>query len=330
MPTRKIEQLLEYLSALQATGLTEDSVIALRKALKDPVNLVVAKAASTAALLRARVLIPDLLEAFGRLLQKVAETDPQCWGKNALAKALKELEHDESATFVRGLQHKQMEPVWGSFVDTAGTLRSICVLALLQCTDLTRDDKLWHQMRALTDTEPAVRLEAARALGEMDGREAALLLRLKARMGDKEPSVTGQVLASLLTIERDAAVHFVAEFLEMREDRLQQETREEAALALGASREPAALEALIEHWRKSKGVQGEEILRSISVSRQEAALEFLTKLVRDAREAEALAALEALALYRDSPNIRARVAETVSGRKESSLAERFRQQFPTC
>lgn len=310
--------------------MTDDAVIALRKALEDRVNLVVAKAASVAAQLGARHLTVDLVEAFDRLLQNADEKDPQCWGKNALATALKELGHDESPAFVRGLKHKQMEAVWGSSVDTAGTLRSICVLALLQCADLTRDDKLWHQMRALTDAEPAVRLEAARALEEMDGREAALLLRLKARMGDKEASVTGQVLASLLNIEREAAVRFVAEFLEMREDRLQRETREEAALALGASRRPAAVEALIEHWQRSKGVEGDGILKGIGISRQEAALEFLTKLVRDARETEALAALEALAVHRDSSEIRARVGEAVGRRKESSLADRFQQQFPTC
>lgn len=292
-------------------GLTEEAVGALRKALTHRVNLVAAKAASTATLLAARVLIPDLEAAFDRLLPKGAESDPQCWAKNALAKALKELEFDESPIFLRGLQHKQLEAVWGSFVDTAGTLRSICVLALLQCSDLTRDDKLWHQMRALTDAEPVVRLEAARALEEMEGREAALLLRLKARMGDKEASVTGQVMASLLNVERDGAVPFVAEFLEMGKDRLQQEAREEAALALGGSRQPAAVEALIEHWQRSKGVQGDGILRGISVSRQEAALEFLTKLVRQACEAEALAALDALCLHQGSSEIRASVAEAV-------------------
>ena len=63
--------------------------------------------------------------------------------------------HDESAAFLRGLRHVQMEAVWGSTVDTAATLRSTCALALLQCTDLTREDKLWHVMRALTDRESA-------------------------------------------------------------------------------------------------------------------------------------------------------------------------------
>lgn len=323
MPSRKIEQQLESLNALRSAGATDEATITLRKALNDRVNLVVAKAAATTALLNVSVLIPDLAAAFNRLLDKDAQADPQCWGKNALAKALKDLGYDESQSFIRGLKHVQMEAVWGSRVDTAGTLRSICVLALLQCADLTRDDKLWHQMRALTDREATVRLEAARALEEMDGREAALLLRLKARMGDTEASVTGQALASLLAIEHQAAVAFVGEFLDSHNEELQAE----AALALGASRDAAAIQALIDYWQKLDGRPGGAILRGISASRQDVALDFLTKLVREGSEPEALAAIDALALHRDSAEIRARVTEAVKNRSESSLRDLLRLAF---
>jgi HEAT repeat protein len=304
-------------------GATDEAVATLRKALSDRVNLVVAKAATTTAQLGIHALIPDLAAAFDRLLKKGAEGDPQCWGKNAVAKALKELGHDECGCFVRGLQHVQLEPVWGSTADTAGTLRSICVLALLQCADLTREEKLWNQMRALTDREAAVRLEAARALEEMDGREAAFLLRLKARMGDREPSVTGQVLASLLTVEREGAVPFATEFLDPADEAIQAE----AALALGVSRLPVALQALIDYWQRTKGIAGESILRGISASRQDAAIDFLLEVIREAREREALAALDALALHRDSPEIQVRVAGAVGSRSEASLAHEFGQRF---
>lgn len=317
MPSRKIEQQLESLSALkssmQSTGDMEQAMATLRKALKDRVNLVVAKAAALAALLGLNALIPDLSAAFELSLEKGAERDAQCWAKNALAKALKDLGHDDSAVFVRGLKHVQMEPVWGSHVDTAGTLRSICVLALLQCADLTREDKLWHQMRALTDAETLVRLEAVRALEEMDGREAALLLRLKARMGDKEANITGQALASLLSIEQDSAVAFAAEFLDVNDEAVQAE----AALALGISRRPSAIQALIEHWHQSKGINGEAILNGISASRQQMAFDFLLKIVREGRKREALVALEALALHRDSPEICERIAAAAASRGEA-------------
>ena len=64
--------------------------------------------------------------------------DPQCWGKNAVAKALKELEHREAAPYLRGTAHIQMEPVWGGQQDTAGPLRGICLLALPACPDIDR------------------------------------------------------------------------------------------------------------------------------------------------------------------------------------------------
>jgi hypothetical protein len=62
----------------------------------------------------------------------------------------------------------------------------------------------------------------------MQGDEAGLLLRLKARAGDASPRVTGQVLECLLSLEGDAAIGFVSEFLEVEADDL----CEEAALAL--------------------------------------------------------------------------------------------------
>ncbi len=325
MPSRKIEQQLDALKSLRGTAVTEATLAALKKALSDRVNLVIAKAAALTAELQLQALVPDLLNAFERLFEDAAKADPQCWGKNALSKALKDLGYDESAAFLRGLQHVQMEPVWGKEVDTAGTLRAICVLALLQCADLTRQDKLWHLMRALTDAEANVRADAARALQELDGMEAALLLRLKARMGDREASVTGQVLESLLGIEREDAVSFVTEFLASRDEEL----REEAALSLGASRLPAAIAALIEQWRRNHASEtSQALLRGISASRQQIAIDFLLDLVRNAGEHEALAALQVLELHRESAEIRKQIEVAVEKRGESGIRNAFRQRFP--
>lgn len=324
MPSRKIEQQLEALKLLRGLPVDEAALRAMRKALSDRVNVVVAKAAVIAAESRAQAVIPDLLEAFDRFFENPVEGDPKCWAKEALAKALRDLDHDESAAFLRGLRHVQMEPIWGKHVDTAGTLRGVCLLALLQCTDLTREEKLWHVMRALTDREPGVRADAARALQELSGREAALLLRMKARMGDREASVTGQTLQSLLGVEGCAGIPFVVEFLTASDEEL----REEAALALGASRIPEAVTALIDAWVQGRGVQtGEALLRGISASRQESALEFLLELIRTGSEREAQAGLAALQVHRESIDIRKRVAEAVKSR-ERSIQEEFRARFP--
>src|SRR5437762_10382692 len=95
MARRDIEQQLGQLNRVREAG-RADAAAALRKALADRVNLVVAKAANLAADLDLRDLIPDLLRAFDRLMEDAVKRDPQCWGKNAVAKALKQLEHRES------------------------------------------------------------------------------------------------------------------------------------------------------------------------------------------------------------------------------------------
>ncbi|HEY7209215.1 MAG TPA: hypothetical protein VH477_03010, partial [Bryobacteraceae bacterium] len=95
MPRRNIEQELAALKALGTCGTTTQVQIASKKALRDRVNVMVAKAAELAGALQLRELVPDLCAAFDRLLENAAATDPQCWGKNAIAKALADLGHTE-------------------------------------------------------------------------------------------------------------------------------------------------------------------------------------------------------------------------------------------
>jgi len=291
---RNVEAELTKLAELSGAPLSE-AVPALRRALADRINVVVAKAARMAAERQMHDLLPDLLRAFDRLFEKPVERDPQCWGKNALAKALVDLDHRESAPFLRGIRHIQMEPVWGGQADTASTLRGACVLALVACTDIDPERTQRCLVDALADRAAPVRVEASRALAQMDG---GLVLRLKAHLGDEEPNVIGQVFDSLLQIERDEGVNFVAQFLKSANDAV----REEAALALGASRSPAAVALLREVWDQTKE---EVLLRAISASRQEEAIEFLLDLVRDGRMKDASAAMEALALHKDrEPEVR--------------------------
>ena len=284
----------------------------MRKALHDPVNVVVAKAAALAAEFQLQTLLPDLFAAFDRLFDKPWDTDPQCWGKNAIAKALKDLGHAESAAFLRGLRHVQMEPVWGGEADTAAVLRGTCVLALLQCTDITRQETMLHLIDALTEGDPGVRRDAALAMEQMAGHEAVWLLRLKARLGDK-PEVTGQVFESLLRLDGKSSIEFVAGFLDAAEEQV----AEEAALALGASRLPQALETLKIAWKKSgNGPLGPVLLRAVSASRLDEAFEFLLKIVREGRQSDAQDALRALEIHRDSlpssNDIRRRVEEALA------------------
>jgi hypothetical protein len=191
MAVRKVDLEVEQIGRLRDAPV-EEALAGLRKALRDRVNLLPAKAAKIAAERRLAELIPDLLKAYERLFENAAERDPQCWGKTAIAKALVALDHRESEPFVRGMRHVQMEPVWGGEEDTATALRGACVLALPACSDMRREDVLRCLVDALTDGKDPVRADAARALAQMGGDEGALLLRLKARVGDKESQVTGR------------------------------------------------------------------------------------------------------------------------------------------
>jgi hypothetical protein len=242
------------------------------------------------------------------LFDKPRESDPQCWGKNAIAKALKDLDHRESATFLRGVRHIQMEPVWAGEVDTAGVLRGTCILALVQCTDITREETMFHLIDALAEGDPGVRRDAVLAVEQMAGHEAGWLLRLKARLGDR-PEVTGQVFESLLRLEGINSVSFVAGFLDV----VNEEVAEEAALALGASRIPQALETLKAAWKKPENAAlGPVLLRAISASRLDDAFEFLLAIVREGRQSESADALRALEIHRDSEDIRRRTEEALA------------------
>ena len=322
MAVRKVEDELERLSRLRDAD-PATAIPALRKALGDRVNLIAAKAAKITGERQFQDLIPDLLRAFDRLLENAVERDQQCWGKNAIAAALKDLGYNESAPFRRGMQHIQMEPSFGRPVDTAETLRGTCLLALAACTDLDRDEALRCFVDALTEKAHTIRVEAVRALAQMEGIEAALVLRLKARIGDEEPQVAGQVLDALLSIEGARAVPLVAEFLHKGEGAV----REEAALALGSSRLPDACALLQKAYAGERDAQFREVLlRAISLTRQESAIEWLLGFVRTARKRDAIDAIHALALHRGSEEIRRDAANAVKGR-EPELEAEYRKAF---
>jgi hypothetical protein len=311
MPKRDVEAVVRRIGLLRDVAHAE-AVTELRKALLDRVNLVVAKAAKVVAERQLLELIPELLATYDRLFVDPVERDTQCWAKNAIAKALTDLDYRESAPYLRGRQHIQMEAVWGGRQDTAQTLRGICLLGLASSSDITRAAILRWLVDSMADEAQVVRVEAVRAVAEMDGEEATLLLRLKARVGDSETPVVGQVFDSLLRLERDAALPLVAEFLDGPDD-----VREEAALALGASRLAGAVDLLV---KKLPGARDpyfrKTVLRALSASRQEKALEFLLAMVREGIRADADAALEALELHRESAEIRTAVEAAVKDRAE--------------
>jgi HEAT repeat protein len=294
----------------------------LRKALKDRNNFLVSKAAAVAGDLGLQELTPDLVEAFDRFLSNAVKTDPQCWAKNAIVKALKNLGHDDPAVYIRGIRHIQLEPVWGGTSDTAANLRGACALALAGCA-LDRITILTHLVDLLADPEKPVRIDAARAIDQVSGFESALLLRLKALTGDEESGVTGQCLASLLDMSPVDYIPFAARFLDSKDSDVQLE----AIGALGECNHPDAVELLKQTWTNARDPEKRRaILLSLSASRQPAAMEFLVSVVEDARPEEASTALTALGAGRFREDVRARVTRVVERRRE--LKAVFEKNWP--
>jgi HEAT repeat protein len=268
----------EKIAAIEA--LRKDPLEALeplRKALRDRNNFACSKAAAVAGDLLLRDLIPDLLAAFERFLKDPVKTDPKCWAKNAIIKALKDLDYQDPAVYLRGLAHVQMEPVWGGSADAAIALRGACALALVACS-LPRDQILIHLADTLADPELRVRVDAARAIAQLPGQDSILMLRVKAQAGDKEPAVVGQCFLSLLGIDPRPSIPFVAKFLTASNEDL----RFEAAAALGECPELLAVETLIARWRAEKKAEMRRaIILSLGVSRVPEAKQFLDQLTAD-------------------------------------------------
>ena len=95
---RGFEEQIAALDELRQ-GPEEVRVKALHKALAHRNNFIVAKAADLVRDFRMADLVPDLLLAFDRFFENPVKTDPQCWAKNALSRALAALEYQEPESF---------------------------------------------------------------------------------------------------------------------------------------------------------------------------------------------------------------------------------------
>jgi hypothetical protein len=315
----KVDRKIEMLEALR----TAPAVEPLRKALHDRSNYFVSKAAPLAAELGMQELIPDLLEAFDRFMIDPVKTDPQCWAKNAIAKALKDLGYNEPGFFLRGIKHFQLEPVWGGAEDTAQTLRGASALALVTCP-LPRLEIL-ERLADLLAAGPAktVRADAAIAIAQLSGPDSALLLRFKALSGDREVEVTGQCLTSLLDIS-PSYVPFVASFLDSKIEDVPQE----AAAALGACTDASAVAVLTERYRsRPDPFLTRAILLSLAASRHIDAADFLLEVIAKSEYDHALHALQALAASRFRDDYRDRATAAIRSRADAKLSEAFEKEF---
>jgi HEAT repeat protein len=317
---------LEALAELRKTSPQSPELApALQKALKDRSNLIVAKAAAVVGELELKALLPDMSAAFARLLDEPAKADAQCWGKNALAQALKDLGHDDAELFLRGMRHVQLEPVWGGSADTAAKLRSLCAFGLLHCRTLSDVTVLGHLVDLLgADADPGCRSDAARAIASVGRAEGALLLKLKVLCGDEQPAVTGSCLAALLQLNPSEGAMIARQLLAHTNEDL----RYEAAGALGESRDPQAFEALRDCYQRTRDPRFRHaLLLAIGASLQPAGIEYLTGLIQPPDLDTAAWAIEALAPARFRDEARQQVEAAVSRTGSDKLAAKFQRHF---
>jgi HEAT repeat protein len=311
---RKFEDQLAALDALRQQP-PEAAVDPLRKALTNRNNFVVAKAADLVRTFQLAQLIPELLTAFDRFFEDPVMTDPQCWAKNALSRALAHFEHQDAALFLRGMHHIQLEPVWGGTSDTAGTLRATCALALVQCRSMLEADLLAHLVELLADKDKSARVEVVRAIEQVGSTPAVLLLRLRAVLGSEEPELLGACYSGILRIEGPSAIPWVSRFFASGDD-----PAAEAALAIAGTHSPQAFNVLRQHFEKTSDPWFCSVLLSaIALTRQDAATEFLLDQIRT-ESLQAEAAIEALLRAAPSDEIKTRLKKLVAGNQRLTRA----------
>lgn len=259
----------------------------LRKLLAHRNNFLVSKAAKLTADHNHRALIPLLIEAFDRFRNDPMKADPQCWAKNAIAKALCELEYQEPEFFLTGIATHQLEGTWGGTTDTAGTLRSQSALGLVRCRGLSNGTVLEHLLPLFADKEVAVQGNTARAVEQIGTEAAALLLRLRAELGSGEPALLGACYSGVLHLEGPRALAWAAKFLHPHAP---DDTSAEAAFAIADTRTEAAFLLLQSTWKQAHDPDFRgTLLTAIALTRQPAAYDFLLDEVkngsRTAREA---------------------------------------------
>jgi HEAT repeat protein len=314
-----VEAKLAALKAIRTDLASPEALPALRLALADASNFVVAEAAKLAAHANLVELAPAIAAAFGRFLVNPVKTDKTCTAKIAIADALNALDNNSPDVFLQGVRVVQLEPVWGGQQDTGGPLRGACAIGLVR---LSHEEALPAVADLLADPEKTARVAAAQALGYCYAAEAAPLLRLKIRLGDAEAQVLSECFSSLLKVAPSQGVPLVAEYLSGPD-----EVRMMAALALGESRRPDALEALIAFWRKGVPRDArEDVLVAIGLARQPAATAFLLSLIAENPDAAALA-VTALAVHRHDAQVRRRTEEAVAAHGNDSLRRHFEEVF---
>jgi HEAT repeat protein len=212
--------------------------------------------------------------------------------------------------FLEGIRYEQLEPAWGGATDSAIDVRCSCAMGLVSTGYFRAIQELTV---LLHDREWRARAGAARAISCGNPREAEALLRFKVLVGDQESEVIGECFTGLLSIAKDECLPFVAAYLSDQNDGV----RDFAALALGESRHPQALEHLCTAWDSVDDTGGFRavLIRAAALHRSEVAFDWLISIIEHGAAAHADVAVEALAVYERNVKLGERVQAALAKRK---------------
>src|ERR1700736_3512461 len=291
-PQKLVEKKLDALNALDPTADRSVQNATIKKYLADKHCRVVARAATLAGERSLRERLPDLLSAYSRFLVEPIKQDPHCIAKQAIARALVNMECQDVAFFLGGIRYEQLEPAWGGSADAAIDVRCSCAMGLVA----TGYSRAVQELTALLqDREWRARAGAARAISCGNPREAEAVLRFKVLVGDPEPEVIGECFTGLLSIADEECLPFVAAYLSDDNEGV----RDFAALALGESRHPRALEHLRTAWDglDDRGDFRTVLIRAAALHRSEAAFDWLISIIEHGTPSHTDVAVEALSVY---------------------------------
>ena len=303
-------QLRALLKQLGELGEEPDNQVAseiVKKALRVPIPMVRARAAKAARDARLEGLTDALVAAYDQAFQDPWKQDPGCHIKLAALEALDFSDHEDAELFLRGIAYRQEESSFdGGRVDTAGGLRARCGFALVR---LHHQDTLTHLADLLVDPLSVVRESAAQALAYHGDPLGAALLRLRLHYPEPDPDVVIEYLKAYLELDAEHALPLAERCLASDNDT----QRCGAALALGESRQAAALPLLRRHVEALSDQRELRVgLMSIATLRLDEGNAYLLELVPSSDPGRALGALEALLPFAREESVRSALLEATS------------------
>lgn len=323
MATRKrpsVEERVDLLDPAATAPEAPGSAELIEAGLGDKSWLVVAHAADIVARHPLERHRAALLDVWRRFADGSHKTDPGCRAKLAALTALDRLDLLDPDPFLPATRYRQLEPVYGGKVETAGPVRVRATSALLR---MRYSDAALIAGELLAESERDVRAGVAQALGYygVPGAEALLAHRL---IADEEPAVLSECASGLLRLNTDYALPRLSAWLE-HEDVAR---REVASVALGQHEDLRAVTALIE-WLERCALEPdiELAVQALGLSRQPRAREFLLEQVATGSRARSRAAVRALSVHRYDSQLRERVRAAAEQSAHDDLLEIVDEAF---